>query len=166
MMASLGKFGVAHPVSVAESVTTFDWFDRTQAAGNPIRVIADVNQVELIDFMETVRGIDAAALEAMVVVKDGFRLLLNPDDFDDFWRLAKVNRQEVDDLVEVFMVLVSRATDRPTSQPSTSSTGRLPTSVNLPEDSSTPVSSGRPDLQLLVEDSAADRARILSAIAG
>jgi hypothetical protein len=160
MGASLGSFGTVHPIVEQVDPDTFEWF------GSTIRVTADVNEVELIDFMDTTRGIESKGLAALAAVKDGMRMLIHPDDFDTFWRLARQNRQQTDDLTELFMILIYGETDRPTQQPSDSSVGRLPTPESSPEGSSSPVSSSRPDLQLLMDDSAAERARIMSLAAG
>lgn len=142
-MASLGKFGTPHaPVAEAEA-DTFDWF------GSDVRLSTEVNEVELIDLMETFTQLDESNPTAIVVVKNGFRLILHPDDFDGFWSAAKQNRQKIEDLMPVLQALMEAATARPTQQPSDSSPGRLPTPVNSPDVSPSAVLPGRPDLVLL-----------------
>ena len=142
-MASLGSFGKQHaPVEAAEP-DTFDWF------GSSVRLSSEVNEVELIDLMETFTQLDEANPTAIVVVKNGFRLILHPDDFDGFWTAAKQNRQKIEDLMPVLQALMEAATDRPTQQPSDSSPGRLVTPVNSPVVSPSQVLPGRPDLELL-----------------
>ena len=68
--------------------------------------------------------------------KDYVRQHLHPDDFDEFWRVAKANRQSVESLLAVCWRLLALASERPTSPPSDSSAGRPITSQSLPDGAS------------------------------
>lgn len=161
MGASFGKLGVDRPAVDQNDPDTFEWF------GSTVRVIPEVNEVELIDLMDTARDLDAAGLAGLAALKDAFRMLIHPEDFDAFWMAAKANRQKTADLAEVFQVLVQGATDRPTQKPSDSSAGPLVTAASSAVVStSEPVRVGRPDLQIIHEDAAAQRARMAQALAG
>jgi hypothetical protein len=152
-MASLGSLGTPHQAEVIEEETTFDWF------GSTIRLPAlAVSELELIDLMESTTTVDQDSPAAIVVIKNMFRQVIHADDFDQFWDLAKSNRQQIADLMQVYQVLLEAATGRPTQQPSDSSPGRLPTSGNSPTPSTPPGLTGRPDLQIIREDGAASRA--------
>ena len=152
-MASLGTFGKQHdPVDLANR-DTFDWFGAT------ITVSAELNEIELIDFMDSARGIESNDFAAVGALKDAFRMLIDPADFDAFWAGAKKNRQSVEDLSEVFQVLLEGAVARPTQRRSDSSAGPPATGASSPAALVSSASSGRPDLQVIHDDSAATRAR-------
>lgn len=142
-MASLGSFGVIHTAPAPAEPDTFTWF------GESIRVVDEVNEVELIDLMEAAERIEATDQSSMVVMKNGLRLMLAAEDFDKFWKLARDNRQSIEDLSELFSLLMEAVTGRPTQQPSDSSPGRLSTDESSPVVLPSPVSGGRPDLALI-----------------
>jgi hypothetical protein len=150
-MASLGSFGVIHPEITQTEPDTFDWF------GSTVRVTVDVNEVELIDLLDAARAVDSADLSALTLIKDGLRTIIYPDDFNQFWELARKNRQRIEELATVLANLIESATDRPTQQPSDSSPGRLTTEANSGDGSPSPVSAGRPDLQLIRDTTDLDR---------
>lgn len=164
-MPTLGSLGVVHEVQhpTEEEVLDFDWF------GAKIRLTSDYNEIEMVDLMETMSDISEDDPRAIVTVKDTLRLVVDPDDFTEFWRLAKENRQKIGDLIAVGQVLMEAVTARPTQQPSDSSPGRLTTPENSPAASSSPeVSSGmpgRPDLVIIREDDAATRRKVQEAAA-
>lgn len=160
MGASFGKLGVEHPAPDQNDPDTFEWF------GSTVRVIAEVNEIELIDLMDAARDLDAAGLAGLAALKDAFRMLIHPEDFDGFWKLAKANRQKTEDLAQVFQVLVQGATDRPTRQPSDSSAGPLVTAASSPAVSVSEARPGRPDLQIIHEDAALQRERMARALVG
>lgn len=133
-MASLGSFGVRHEPEVVEEETTFDWF------GTEIRLpVLAVSQMELVDLMEMATSTDDTDPGAVVVVKKLFRMVIHPDDFQQFWNIGIQNRQQIDDLMPVFQVLLEAATARPTRQPSDSSSGRPVTPAASPVSSSSTV---------------------------
>lgn len=161
-MASLGDLGVHRPEPPTEEVKvepdTFQWF------GSTIRVSADMSEMELMDFIESIDGIDSQGLMALRAIKRGLQMVIEPDDFDLFWRLGKDNiphGEGIDTLSSVMMLLVFGETGRPSEQQSDSSDGLLPTPESSPGDSPSEASPGRPDLQLLRDDAAADKARIM-----
>lgn len=156
-MASLGSFGVAHDQATPKiEPDTFTYF------GVQIRIVDEVDDLDLIDFLEAARGVEDAGLMALAAVKDGLRILIHPDDFTLFWKTARANKQQVEDLSTLFSDLLTSETDRPTQQLSDSSSGQLPTVENSLDDSSSPAEpvGGRPDLQIIHDDSRASLARI------
>jgi hypothetical protein len=158
-MASLGSFGTVKPVEEQAEPDTFEWF------GSTVRLTTDYNEVELVDLMESARDIDVDDPTSMVIVKDLLRNVVDRQDFDAFWKLAKANRQQIEDLAQLAGALMEAATSRPTRQPSDSSTGRLPTPQSSPAVSSSPVSPGRPDLVLLLEGGEQTRRELAAKVA-
>ena len=159
-MGSLGSFGTVHAVPDDQGdVPSFDYF------GTEIKLERDFNQVELVDLMETARTVDETDPTAMVIVKDTLRVLIDHEEFDTFWHLARRNRQTLEDLARLMQELMEAQTERPTQQPSDSSAGRQPIDVSslgaLPRQGSR----GRPDLQLLVDQGQETKARIAAAAA-
>jgi hypothetical protein len=165
---SLGKLGKRKGSEVVTE-TTFDWFDveiHLSAKG--------FSELEYVDLVERANQIDDASAEAITLIKDLFRMLLadeatagdNWKGFDTFWQLAKANDQGIEDLMAVYQVLMEALTARPTQRPSDSSGGPGTVTAISPPDSSSPASSGRPDLQVMREQAAEDRARVLAAVSG
>jgi hypothetical protein len=159
-MGSLGSFGTVHEVPADQGeAQTFDYF------GTEIKLERDFNQIQLVDLMETARTVDETDPTAMVIVKDTLRVLIDQEEFNTFWNLAKRNRQTLEDLARLMQVLMEAQTERPTQQPSDSSAGRQPIDVSslgaLPRQGSR----GRPDLQLLVDQGQETKARIAAAAA-
>jgi hypothetical protein len=156
-MASIGKFGVRHEEPAAEAEPdTFDWF------GLGVRVASTYNQVELVDLMEVAGSIDEDDPRALVIVKDMLRMFINAEDFQSFWDKAREEKQTIEDLSALMQGLMVAVTDRPTPPLSDSSAGQPTTVASLPGASATPVSRGRPDLQLLVDGAAATWAKVES----
>lgn len=137
-MAHLGDFGCEHEPSDA----TFGYFGAT------LRVhpdLSDIVWLTLADEMEAADG-EHAALRLIVST------LVHPDDVAEFWRLARANRQTLDDLQKFGIGMLSALTARPTERPSDFSDGPPPM-----QDSSATASvpalhllKGRPDLQVAV----------------
>lgn len=158
-MASIGKFGKKREKKQNADPDTFDWF------GSDIRLRDEFNQVRLINLMDTARTVEATSPDATAIIKDLFDLVLEPQDFDTFWRLAEENWQTTDDLVELSTVLMEAITNRPTRRPSDSSVGQPTIPENSPVVSSSPTDSRgseaepekadepphRPDLVLLLQ---------------
>jgi hypothetical protein len=157
-MGSIGTFGVAPDLPQEEQAgvepETFTYF------GKEIRLASEFNEVELVDLMEAARNVDERDPTAVVVIKDTLRIFMDSRDFDDFWATAKRNKQKIEDLAILMQQLMTALTDRPTQRPSGSSVGRSLTVENLPGDSPTPVSLGRPDLQYLIDSGRADAAKV------
>jgi len=161
-MGSLGTFGRTPepPKEEEEKETwTFTYFTAE------IRVETDYNQIRLVNFMEAARNIDETDPMALVIVKDLCRVLIDGRDFNTFWKLAEQNKQQLEDLVAVVEGLTVALTGHPTRQPSDSSAGRLETSQNVQADSPTPVSLGRPDLQILQDGAAVSRKAMAAKVA-
>jgi hypothetical protein len=122
-------------------------------------------ELELIEFLEIAETVDmpedvedmAGATKAIGVVKDFLARQIHPDDWALFWDLAKTNRQQLTDLLEVAMTIVTAVSNFPTTPPSGSPAGPPDMVAKLREGSSSPVMtralgllSGRPDLQQAV----------------
>lgn len=171
-MASIGSFGTARE-AVAEELT-FDYF------GEQYRVHPDATDLALVEFMDLAASIEigaggkvtpesiGAGVQSLAAIMSALRELVHPDDFAAVWRAAKANRQTIEDLTELAMGLAAAVADRPTVRPSDSSDGPSSTEQSSTGDSSSPVShlsvarrfeeQGRPDLALLVRDTAQSRA--------
>lgn len=123
MSVHIGTLGVARPVIKAD----FEWF------GTTIRVHPDASDLAYTDFLGIARDIKMdeetgqpqAGMEqrAAAVVDDMLKSQVHPDDWDEFMRLAKANRQQVMDLMLVSQQIVAAVAGFPTGQPSGSSTG-------------------------------------------
>jgi len=145
-MASLGTLGTPRD---AIEPDVFEWF------GSTVRTSPEITDLALVDFMDLAGGIDyddpRQATSAIGVVKGFLRELIHPDDFDEFWRLAKSNRQGVEDVLAVGQRIVAAFTDRPTMRPTDSSVGPSSTRTSLRSDVGSIVAAahpGRPDLQV------------------
>jgi hypothetical protein len=164
MVNTLGRLGVAHEAPPADvDCPTFEWVD-----GKTYRVVAQINEVELVDFMHAARSMSEDDPAALATMRDGFEMVIHPADFAEFWKAARVHRQTLEEMGAVFQVLVEAATARPTQQQFASSTGPRGIPANSPAGSSSPESSGvvavaRPDLQVIREDAAAVQERMLRA---
>lgn len=146
-MPNLGSFGKPADAAGAE-VDSFDFH------GEQIRVVAEFSELEYIDLMERVGGMDEDDPRSLGAVKDLFRLLILPEDLERFWSTAKANRYTSVErhLMPVFVGLMEALTDRPTRLLSDSSERQQPNGGNSPAVSSAAVSSGRPDLQVIREE--------------
>jgi hypothetical protein len=148
-MGSLGSLGVAHaetPAKEGAEPDTFEWF------GFTLRAVEEVDEVELVDVMASFHAIESEGIAAIGAIKEGLQMLIHPDDFGTFWRLARQNKQKIEDLMEAFRVLLYRPTDRPIQRQSDSSIGLPVTTESLPVDSPSPGSAGRPDRQIIHDD--------------
>lgn len=146
-MTSLGQFGTLRPP--ADDVT-FDYFGQT------LRVDPDLSDLAMVDFVEqaaTLEATDGAA--ALAAVKGMLRSLVHGEDFDTFWKLARENRQQIEDMSELAQAILVAVTERPTERPSGSSDGQPSTVASSTAGSSSPVtrleSQGRPELALVVK---------------
>lgn len=139
----LGDFGTQRPPADDE----FGYF------GHTIRVHPDFSDVVFLEsFAESAAAVDVGQVEA---VNTMMRTLIHPEDFEQFWKLVRANRQQTEDLATLAMDIMESITDRPTERPSDSSDGPRSTDENSPVVSSSPVvrrleSQGRPDLALMV----------------
>lgn len=166
----LGRLGTVHDATIA----TFDWW------GAVVRTNPDTSpELELTEFMNKAAAIelpgdvdidDPAALAkalpqavgAMDSVLGLIQALIHPQDWPEFYRLAKKHRQDVKDLMDVAMRLVEAASAVPSGRPSVSSDGRPRTTPKSRAGSSSPATralslvdspyslAGRPDLQAAI----------------
>jgi hypothetical protein len=165
-MGSLGNLGTVK----AAVNDTFGWF------GSEISVNPALSDLVLMDFAEEASRLDENSPEALTFMKRQMRLVIAPSDFDEFWRLAVDNRQDSVDLMTVMKAIIGNATKRPTVLPSGSSDGQERIVVTFPDASSSPAIAGsplteadrrsiesmpgRPDLALVVDRAARERAAI------
>lgn len=148
-MASLGTFGTAYDAPAEPD--TFDYFGAT------IRVNPALSDLDLADFLDLFGDLDvdnlkpAQAITVMQGLKQHFRALVHPDDFAEFWRLARANRQGTVDLLAISMALIESVTSRPTKRPAVSTDGPSSTPTSSQSAAVSIVESAypdRPDLQL------------------
>lgn len=129
--------------------------------GETIRVAPTYTDAEILDFIDGATRVDLADPRSLLFVKDAMRRAIHPKDFDLFWRTASENRQTVEDRMTILKAITEAVGNRPTQRSSDSSAGPSTTPAKSGDDSSSRVLSrldGRPDLQLLVHDTATARA--------
>jgi hypothetical protein len=162
-LGSLGKTKAAVDID-------FDWF------GTTIRANPSLSDLAFVEFIDRAKGLPAlmsgnldefdqtSTLDAVALVMNFVRLSIHPEDFDEFWALAKTNGQNGEDVAAVCKAVVEAATGFPTSRPSDSARGRSNTGRRSTRKSSSAVEhamrllDGRPDLQQVVVDTQANRA--------
>lgn len=149
-MADLGDLGVAR----VNDAITFSYF------GESITADPGLTDLHYIDFMEKAAGMAVDDPRSLLFLKDFGRACLAPGEFDRFWAAALANRQSQEDVFAVLMKVLEAATGRPTVTPSDSSPGQPPTAESSTASSSSAQErlSGRPDLQLFVQQAEAARA--------
>lgn len=146
-MRHIGSFGA--PLAQAE-VVAFDWLGKT------FRSSPTLGELDYVDFMAGAAALDVNDPVSLAVVKDFARSCVHPDDFAEFWRLARANRQGSVDIFKVCTAIVEAVTDRPTVQPSGSSDGLPSTPPSSEGGESLQVQrefeeQGRADLALMVK---------------
>jgi hypothetical protein len=142
----LGELGEPRPAATL----TFGWF------GSTMRVGEDAGDLQFIEFMEHAMTLDANdQVEGMRAVTSFLRSLVHADDWDEFWLLAKRNRQDFTDLMNVAKAIVQANAGFPTGRPSDSSSGRPSTNKKSKGASSSrraaralQLLDGRPDLKM------------------
>lgn len=163
-MGSLGDFGTIKP----KVEDTFGWF------GQEIRVNPRLTDLMLMDFAEYATTLDEDSPEVMQFMKRQMKLVVHTDDFEAFWQGALDNGQDSTDMMAVMKAVVETKAQRPTLLPAGSSAGQARTVVTSPDVSSLPATAvspltamdrrqielmpGRPDLALVVMESARQRA--------
>lgn len=128
-MASLGNFGVARePLDL-----DFQWFGAT------IRVNPDASDLDFMEFMHSAENVELpddiqdltpaqqmAILNTMnsvtTAMNNFVRDQIHPDDWPEFWRLAKANRQRNSDLMQLSRDITAAVSRFPTGQQSASTT--------------------------------------------
>jgi hypothetical protein len=162
MAKNLGDFGVAHD-DMEE--LTFGYFGKT------IRVNPQSGELVYLDFMAKAMEIDEEnESEGVKITMDFLKQQIHDEDWSDFWKLAKENRQTLNDLMTLSKVIVEATAAFPTT-PSPDSASTLPAtnkkskavsssrgnhraieSAELPvEDAAYAALEGRPDLQRAVQ---------------
>ncbi len=143
---------------------SFGWFGAT------IRIGPEFGDIVFADWAEEFTQIDDDDPRAGYANKVLWQRLIHPDDFAEFWRLAREHRQGTAQLARLFRsletALVEAETDRPTTRPGDSSPGpktapgnSMATSFGPGSDVSAAAeraaarleAQGRPDLALVVE---------------
>jgi hypothetical protein len=122
--------------------------------GHDIKVIGDPLSMELVmeEFLDLAAQMEGTEdVRALGAVRQFLRALIAPDDFNEFWRLVKTNRQDVVQQMAFGKWLMESLTDHPTDGPSDSSTGRPVTQLRSEDDASSRAKArleeaGRPDL--------------------
>lgn len=152
-MSRLGDFG--GPIEQTDEVDTFGYF------GAEIRVNPEFTDAELVDFLEVAKDVDEKDPSSMMFVKNFMRTCIHPEDFDEFWTLAKKNRQTLEDRIGTIYRIIAAIAGRPTQRSTDSSRGPQSTGQSSMDDSSSRVLErldGRPDLQLIVLQAQEQRA--------
>lgn len=113
-MGSLGSLGTQRDAVELD----FDWFGAT------IRVHPDASDLQTADMMMQFGGLDLdddeGARAAMESVSEHLLGQIHPEDRDEFWRLAKANRQQMADIIAVSKAITEAVAGFPTGQPSDS----------------------------------------------
>lgn len=123
LMASLGSLGTPRdPVDL-----DFVYFGQT------IRVNPDATDLDVADMMAQFGHVDdeTQTQDVMGGLRDMLLQPIHPDDRDEFWRLAKANRQRMNDIMTVGKTITEAVSGFPTGQPSDSSTGPMSTVENF-----------------------------------
>jgi hypothetical protein len=133
MGRSIGSLGTPRePITDLE----FDFF------GIIIRVNETASDLDLVGFM-----LDSAALgdvelnsqKAMIATSNYLRGLIHPDDWDTFWRQARANRQNMEDLMALGQQIVEAVAEGfPTMPSSESGSGQESTPQSSRRGSSSP----------------------------
>lgn len=117
-MTSIGKLGVHRDPVALE----FEYF------GETIRVHPDATDLDVADLMASVGELDIddeeSAKEAMVGLGQFLVGKIHPEDRERFWTLAKSNRQQIRDILDVARAITEAVAEAasgfPTGQPSDS----------------------------------------------
>lgn len=114
-MGSLGSLGTARDAVELD----FEWF------GSTIRVHPDASDLGTADMMMQFGGLDVDddddARAAMEALSEHLLSQIHPDDREEFWRLAKANRQQMADIVAVSKAITEAVAGFPTGQSADSS---------------------------------------------
>jgi hypothetical protein len=145
-VASLGSFGKPKAAAPERS---FEFFEAT------VRVDPGFGELDFADLMAKARTVDTEGPSGMGLLVDIVRNMVHEGDFEQFWKIARRERQTVTDLMEIVYAVVEAVAERPTEQPSDSSAGLQSAGPSSTADSSSQVirrleQSGRPDLALMV----------------
>lgn len=151
MSRNLGTFGTEHDALDVD----FDYF------GTLIRVNPELSGLSLLEVLAVVAEFDEETpTKAVVQAIDDLRAVaIHEGDIDAFRKLFKVNRQSLDDLIDLAKALLEAVAEVPTVQPSGSSSGHGTTEQTSVVVSSAPgLALVRPDLENLRNQTEAYRA--------
>jgi len=145
-MRSLGDFSADSPVD--EEEVTFVWY------GADIRVHPELSDTQYVDWMEEYGSLDVKDVKAASAVKEFVRVVVHPDDFDEFWALGKKHRVGQERFAATAHKLIEAVAERPTEQSSDSSdglseTGESSTAASFERVIREHEEQGRPDLALV-----------------
>lgn len=148
-MTRIGDLGIDHSAEEPSAEPdTFGWF------GSDIRINRDgATDLAFIDFLEEAVNVGEESAEAVLLIKGYLRELVDPDDFDEFWRLARRHRQTTRELMLAAAEVVAAVVGRPSQPSSDSPDGRSPTGGRSKDGSSSRAMDrlhGRPDLQNVI----------------
>ena len=133
MGRSIGSLGTEHDAVDL----SFDYF------GVVIKVNESASDLDLVGFMLEAAGIDKVdETKAMVAIRNYLVGLIDPGDWDTFWRTAKANRQNMDDLMTLGQQIIEAVSGGfPTPPLSDSRSGAANTSTRSRDGSSSPAGS-------------------------
>jgi hypothetical protein len=136
---------------------SFTWF------GAEIRANPELSETSYVDFVEEFGLLDGKDPKAALAVKAFMRASIHPDDFGEFWRLAKKHRQTQEQLAKVSNDLLNAITELPTDRSSGSSagpsrTGQSSTDASFERTIAELEKEGRPDLALVYVEAQQARA--------
>lgn len=116
----IGELGTVR--TAEDAAVVFGYFG-TRLRANPL-----ASDLAFIEFLDKAENLDKVnEVEAVRLVLDYLREQIHPDDWDEFWRLAKANHQTSTDLMLVSHQIQGAIAGFPTGQPSVSRAGRRAT---------------------------------------
>jgi hypothetical protein len=158
-MGVLGDFTPAPAAGDTSEPLSFGWY------GTQVRVHPEYGELTFLDFVEEVGDLSEDDPRALASAKSLMRQVVHPDDFDGFWRLARIHVKSQGQLAELNNQILAALAERPTGRPGDSSPGPTPTTPSSAGTSFGPGSDvsaaseravakleaqGRPDLALVV----------------
>lgn len=150
-MGTLGTFGT---VRLVPEDQTFGWF------GMDVRIAPDFGEITFIEWMDQYGDIEDGTGAALLALLSLLRGLVREDDFDEFWRLAKENRQTSADLTKLVWGVVEAIADRPTERSEPSSLGPQASGAESTVSFLRRVSAGRPDIEAGLMEAALARGQL------
>lgn len=152
MAKNLGTYGTARP---ANDGFTFGWF------GMDVRVADGFGEVTFIDWMDEYGDVEQGTARGLLALVALLRGLVHEDDFDEFWRLAKENRQNSADFSALIWGVVEGLADRPTEQSEPSSPGPAPSEEESTVTFLRRQANGRPDIEAGLVETAIERGELV-----
>jgi hypothetical protein len=138
--------------------------DTIEFKGLRFRMAESVGLMPLMRFAKVAKaGVDSNELEGLTAMYDLLQQCIHDDDWLRFEQHATDTRADGDELMTVTRDVMAKMAERPTKRPSDTSDGPRTTSPNSTDGSTSRVvrrleSEGRPDLALLVTQTAEARA--------